>query len=109
MSIISFLAQASLIGVYSLHMTTSYTMQVLTTVLQYNSTKAAQHSSTLSQYNDATIQATQFRCCRISSLHFILLLTSSFQIAIMAFFARVSDPMVGGTYMTFLNTVTQSS
>ena len=23
----------------------------------------------------------------------------------MAFFARVSDPMVGGTYMTFLNTV----
>merc|ERR1719350_1298272 len=45
--------EASLIGVYSLHMTTSYTMQI----------------------------------------------------AIMAFFARVSDPMVGGTYMTFLNTI----
>jgi len=48
-----FTYEASLIGVYSLHMTTSYTMQI----------------------------------------------------AIMAFFARVSDPMVGGTYMTFLNTI----
>merc|ERR1712128_417215 len=26
-------------------------------------------------------------------------------VAIMAFFARVSDPAVGGTYMTFLNTL----
>jgi len=48
-----FTYEASLIGVYSLHMTTSYTMQI----------------------------------------------------AIMAFFARVSDPIVGGTYMTFLNTI----
>ena len=100
MRIISFLAQASLIGVYSLHMTTSYTMQVLTTVLQYNNTIA----KTLSQYNHCTSHT-----IKVSSnvfLHFILLImTSSFQIAIMAFFARVSDPMVGGTYMTFLNTV----
>jgi len=27
-------------------------------------------------------------------------------VAIMAFFARISDPAVGGTYMTFLNTIT---
>lgn len=27
------------------------------------------------------------------------------QLAIMAFFARISDPAVGGTYMTFLNTI----
>lgn len=27
-------------------------------------------------------------------------------VAIMAFFARISDPAVGGTYMTFLNTLT---
>jgi len=27
------------------------------------------------------------------------------QLAIMAFFARISDPAVGGTYMTFLNTL----
>lgn len=27
-------------------------------------------------------------------------------VAIMAFFAKVSDPSVGGTYMTLLNTVT---
>lgn len=26
-------------------------------------------------------------------------------VAIMAFFARISDPAVGGTYMTFLNTL----
>lgn len=27
-------------------------------------------------------------------------------VAIMAFFAKVSDPAVGGTYMTLLNTLT---
>ena len=27
-------------------------------------------------------------------------------VAIMAFFARISDPAVGGTYMTLLNTLT---
>ena len=27
-------------------------------------------------------------------------------VAIMAFFARISDPAVGGTYMTMLNTLT---
>ena len=27
-------------------------------------------------------------------------------VSIMAFFARISDPAVGGTYMTFLNTLT---
>lgn len=27
-------------------------------------------------------------------------------VAVMAFFARISDPAVGGTYMTLLNTVT---
>lgn len=27
-------------------------------------------------------------------------------VACMAFFARISDPLVGGTYMTLLNTVT---
>ena len=27
-------------------------------------------------------------------------------VAVMAFFARVSDPKVGGTYMTLLNTLT---
>ena len=27
-------------------------------------------------------------------------------VSIMAFFARISDPLVGGTYMTLLNTVT---
>jgi PAT family acetyl-CoA transporter-like MFS transporter 1 len=27
-------------------------------------------------------------------------------VSIMAFFARVSDPAVGGTYMTLLNTLT---
>ena len=26
-------------------------------------------------------------------------------VAVMAFFAKVSDPAVGGTYMTFLNTM----
>ena len=26
-------------------------------------------------------------------------------VAIMAFFAKVSDPVIGGTYMTFLNTI----
>ena len=25
-------------------------------------------------------------------------------VALMAFFARISDPVIGGTYMTFLNT-----
>lgn len=27
-------------------------------------------------------------------------------VSVMAFFARISDPVVGGTYMTLLNTVT---
>lgn len=27
-------------------------------------------------------------------------------VSVMAFFARISDPSVGGTYMTLLNTVT---
>lgn len=27
-------------------------------------------------------------------------------VAVMAFFARISDPAVGGTYMTLLNTLT---
>ena len=56
-----FLEQASLIGVYSLHMTTSYTMQVLTTVLQYHSNTIQQYSTTEPQYS-TTIYATQFRC-----------------------------------------------
>lgn len=36
-------------------------------------------------------------CCQIS--------TSSMFVASMAFFAKVSDPAVGGTYMTLLNTL----
>ena len=39
----------------------------------------------------------------VYSLH--LATTFAMQLAIMAFFARVSDPLVGGTYMTFLNTM----
>jgi PAT family acetyl-CoA transporter-like MFS transporter 1 len=41
----------------------------------------------------------------IKRLFFQIFLYAMF-VSIMAFFARVSDPAVGGTYMTLLNTLT---
>ena len=45
------------------------------------------------------------QCTLDKILYFQVTLYSMF-VAIMAFFARISDPAVGGTYMTMLNTLT---
>ena len=37
--------------------------------------------------------------------HHVLYVDARF-VSTMAFFARISDPAIGGTYMTFLNTLT---
>lgn len=49
----------------------------------------------------------EFPClffAKSSDIHLQITLYSMF-VAVMAFFARISDPAVGGTYMTLLNTV----